>query len=141
MKKRSSKPSDRFADILREKGEKATRARTELLRALERERFPVSIKELGKKVKAPDQSTLYRTLATLVGIGLVREAVVDKKEARYEIAVGREHHHHIVCTSCGYMEDVHVCPEDSFASNPLSSRFSRITGHTLEFFGLCKRCA
>ncbi|MBI5134312.1 MAG: transcriptional repressor [Candidatus Taylorbacteria bacterium] len=133
------KPSDRYAAILREKGEKATKARIGLLVALERERFPISIKELGTKVKAPDPSTLYRSLKALAEKGLVREIMTDKKEARYEIAIGRAHHHHVVCTSCGLMKDVRVCPEKAIA--PASLGFSKITGHTLEFFGICKSCA
>lgn len=128
-------------DLIRRAGLKATPARTSLIQALEKERFPLSIRELGRKVKAPDQSTLYRALKNLCDKALVREIVVDKKEARYEMVHGRKHHHHVVCTGCGFIEDIHVCPEDSFASSPLSKGFSKITGHTLEFFGICKRCA
>jgi Fe2+ or Zn2+ uptake regulation protein len=137
--KPSNKISNKFAGLLRERGEKATKARVDMLAALSCERYPLSIKEIARKVRSPDQSTLYRTLSTLASKGLVRE-VTFGKSARYEIALGREHHHHIVCTSCGYMEDVHVCPEDSFASSPASAKFSRITGHMLEFFGLCRSC-
>lgn len=128
-----------FTDILHKASIKATVARTGICGALTKERYPISIKELGKKVSAPDQSTLYRSLKTLVDKGLVREILVDKAEARYEIAFGRKHHHHIICTDCGAIDDIDVCPP-SLPANA-SKRFSRITGHALEFFGVCKTCA
>ena len=131
--------TDLFTDILHKAGIKATCARMEICDALTKEKYPVSIKVLGKKVNTPDQSTLYRSLKTLVYKGLVREILIHKAEARYEIAFGRSHHHHIVCTDCGTIDDINICPPSLPAGT--SKRFSRITGHSLEFFGVCKTCA
>ncbi len=130
-----------FESILHSVGEKVTQARIDVLSTLVQERYPLSIKELALKVKAPNQSTLYRTLATLVQKRLVREIMLDKTTARYEIGFGREHHHHIVCTSCGFMEDIHACTKDENAhAQKNSKKFHEVTGHSLEFFGTCKSC-
>ena len=132
---------NRFKEILRSKGERATKARVSILEALARERYPVSIKEIARKIKAPDQSTLYRILSGFARNELVREIILDRAEARYEIAIGREHHHHIVCTSCGAMEDVRLCRTKEAGVKKTSRKFALITGHVLEFFGICKSCA
>lgn len=131
--------TNRHEDILHTAGIKATSARKAICDALSKEKYPVSIKHLAKKVSSPNQSTLYRALTTLVDKGLVREVLVDKAEARYEIAVGRKHHHHIVCTACGAIDDVNVCPPSIDPS--ASKKFAYVTGHSLEFFGVCKTCA
>ncbi len=137
-----------FKDIIHTAGEKATKSRIALLDALSHEKYPVSIKELGVKIAtksskkpSPDQSTLYRTLKTLVSHGLVREINFDSTGARYELAVGRPHHHHIICTSCGFMEDIDICQKNAEKEVvKQAKKFNAITGHSLEFFGLCKNC-
>jgi Fur family ferric uptake transcriptional regulator len=129
-----------FTELLRTAGLKATTARISICEALSHERYPVSISALAKKVSSPNQSTLYRTLKNLVSKELVREIIADKKEARYEIAFGRKHHHHITCTGCGTIDDIDVCPPTLDAKHS-SKKFARVTGHTLEFFGICKTCA
>ncbi len=131
-----------FKQVLHDVGEKATKARLSILEALSRETYPVSIKELAIKVKAPNQSTLYRTLETLVDKKIVKEIILDKALARYELSIGRKHHHHIVCTCCGFMEDIDACNklEETKAAEH-SKKFAEITGHSLEFFGTCSSCA
>jgi Fe2+ or Zn2+ uptake regulation protein len=126
--------------LIREAGEKATKARIGLVAALMAERYPLSIKEISKKVKAPNQSTLYRSLKSLVAAGIVREAHLGADAVRYEMAAGRHHHHHIVCTSCGEIEDVDTCALEGAVEGIRSKKFAAVTGHSLEFFGLCKSC-
>jgi Fe2+ or Zn2+ uptake regulation protein len=128
------RPHQDFEKILHSVQEKATPVRLKLLELLSRERYPLSIKEIGKKITSYDQSTLYRTLQTLVMKKLVREILLDKTTARFEILIGRNHHHHIICTDCGFIEDIHGCP------NIITKKFADITGHNLEFFGICKSC-
>ncbi|MDP1624839.1 MAG: Fur family transcriptional regulator [bacterium] len=130
-----------IADMLRETGTKATKARIGLVAALVAERYPLSIKEISRKVKVPNQSTLYRSLRSLVEAGIVREVHLGPDAVRYEMSVGRHHHHHIVCTSCGTVEDIDTCAIEGAVAGIKSKRFSVITDHSLEFFGICKSCA
>lgn len=130
-----------FQKLLRTHGEKITEARLSILSVLSREHYPISIKELSLKVKAPNQSTLYRTVKTLVEKNLVKEIFLEKDTARYELHIGRKHHHHIICTSCGVIEDIHACGEQEHNRIQKHSRlFAQITDHSLEFFGTCKSC-
>lgn len=121
-------------------GEKVTKARLDVLVALSKTDRPISIKELSSFVKGYDLTTLYRTLETLVSIGLTKKVSLDPSESFYEITVGRPHHHHIVCTSCGHIEPVDICIKSPSKSTLVSKGFASITDHTLEFFGLCRKC-
>lgn len=118
--KQSNKALNRFARILRDHSEKATQARIDTLTALSRERYPLSIKEISQKVKAPDQSTLYRTLEMLAKKGIVKEVSLGQS-IKYEIAIGRAHHHHVSCTSCDLVVDVETCP--ALSPTPLPRNF------------------
>ena len=132
---------DSYAECIRGSRMKATPARVSLLAALANVHKPISIKEIGKRVTAFDQSTLYRALETLVLAKLVKKVTVGSAESLYETLIGRRHHHHIVCTSCGFMEDVDACAHIPSPKILASKGFTKITDHSLEFFGLCRRCA
>lgn len=128
-----------FSVYLRGKG-KVTPARTDILSALSYEHKPISIKDLQKRVTGHNTTTFYRTLETLVQIGLVKKIATTSGESLYETTIGRHHHHHITCTSCGLLEDVETCVPQPSPKVVKAKGFSRITDHTLEFFGICKTC-
>src|SRR6185437_11907390 len=50
--------------------------------------------------KAPGLTTVYRSLESLVGLGLVQAVDIGDGERRYEVVNPGEHHHHLVCRSC-----------------------------------------
>lgn len=128
-------------DSLRSTGLRATPQRVRLLELLGKEKGPVSVEALVAKGKgAFDVTTAYRTLGTLVGTGLARRIELDAGRALFELA--NEHHHHAVCTSCGAIRDISACLPASFEEKARNaSGFASIERHSLEFFGLCARCA
>ena len=125
--------------ILKEAKLRATPKRVALLSALQSARSPRTAEELHKAVKS-DLVTIYRNLQSLVGAGIVSEVRFKDSSVRYELAHG--HHHHIVCTGCGAVEELDGCDNSPLESQALraSERFSRIEEHALEFFGVCKSC-
>ncbi len=91
-----------FKTLLKEAGHKATPGRILLLSTLWEEEEPISVDDLQKKLKGkPDKVTLYRTLELLVKSGIVRSIDFRHGHIHYELNILRDHHHHIVCTSCG----------------------------------------
>ncbi len=125
---------------------KVTKARMHILEALSHFDRPISIKELSATplLKEHNIVTLYRTLETLATARLVRKVsfgAAGATESLYETNVGRPHHHHIVCTSCGMMEDIDACAHIPSPRTLAIKGFAKITDHSLEFFGLCKKCA
>ena len=129
-----------FEKSLREKGEKVTPVRLRVLHALSKIHKPVSIQTLARSIKEHDLVTIYRTIETLLACGLVRTILIGSSENLYEINVGRPHHHHIICTNCGHIEPIDICTPTPSPKTLNTKGFSKIIDHTLEFFGICKKC-
>lgn len=131
-------------DVLRAHGFRVTKGRIRLLDVLARSGKPLSVQELRAKLEnAQDQATLYRTLTDLATAGIVRRVDLNTGTAHFEYTPGREHHHHVVCTRCGTIEDIDNCALDTLEKHLMkrSKSFARISSHSLEFFGECVRCA
>ncbi len=131
-----------FRTLLQKAGHKATPGRILLLQTLLKESEPVAVAYIQKKLKgALDKVTLYRGLESLVESGIVREADFRHGHAHYELNILRKHHHHIVCTDCGTVEDAE-CNIEPLARKVAekSLKFNAITDHSTEFFGLCNSC-
>ncbi len=130
-----------FESLLRQHGFKVTSGRVALLQALGREEKPLTVAEVGKRLKSKlDSVTLYRALEAFVGKGVVRRVDLGHGHAHYELE--QTHHHHMVCTNCGTIEDIESdALERAVSLAAKSSRqFKTIYSHNLEFFGNCKSC-
>lgn len=138
-----SKKENLFQKKLHEAGYKVTPSRLAILKFLFRERHPVTVPELLKKLHGQDidMVTAYRTLSLLKNIGLVRSVDFQHGAAYYELSPETEHHH-VVCTKCERVQDVeNCCIEKDMQSQALQQTgFATITAHSLEFFGLCNEC-
>jgi Fe2+ or Zn2+ uptake regulation protein len=99
----------------------------------------LSVDGVRVRCRGLDKVTIYRTVESFVTAGLLVPVVLESGKAYYERV--REHHHHIVCTDCGSIEDVHI-PHRGIERAALahSKTFNRISRHSLEFFGTCDRC-
>ena len=93
---------------LRAAGSRATPGRLALLEVLERERHPLSVAQLEVKLPQINTVTLYRALDVLVAAGLVRKGIGVDRTAHFEYAA-RPHHHHLVCTDCGFTRQCATC--------------------------------
>jgi Fe2+ or Zn2+ uptake regulation protein len=116
----------------------------EVLIATER---PMTIPEVLDARAGLAQSSVYRNLVALEQAGVVRRIVTNDEFARFELAedlVG--HHHHLICSSCGAVEDV---PPNARLEQSLrhavdqvaQSTGFRTQAHRVDLVGLCKRCA
>lgn len=124
---------------LRDVGLKVTPARVAVVDVLKHHKKPITAQTVMAKLKAvrPDQVTVYRILSALVQAEVVREVSVAKGVASYELA-DRPHHHHVICEECGRVEDVAgKCVE--LPKKPKT--FKQVTGHQLEYAGICNDCA
>lgn len=133
-----------FPDLLRQSGLRATLGRTKLLEALAAEAKPITIEKLKKKLADRlDTVTLYRALEALREARIVERMDLQHGHAHYELIVGRPHHHHAVCRSCGTIEDIEIphAAKPEKEAERRAKKFSVIDSYTLEFFGLCTSCA
>lgn len=122
---------------LKEKGCRMTQARTAVVKTLSEQGQPISIQELASLLSKIDEASVYRTVRLLEGEGLVEEIATSGGPARFALAHG--HHHHAVCTSCGFVEHLACTLHAVQASVP--KQFRSVDAHELTLYGLCKKCA
>lgn len=130
-------------DSLRKHGSRATPGRIAILDILKKRKVPMSIAALMEEPSIKtNQTTLYRALESLADSGVVRKVDLGHPHVHYEIIEGVPHHHHIICNSCGKIEDVENCSPEDLEKRVLkiSKTFHIIKNHSLEFFGTCKNC-
>lgn len=133
---------DPLRDILRKSGYKATPPRLAILALFKKNKNPMSAQEIIEKLpRGTDQATVYRTLKSLKEKGIIKQIDLRHNHAHYEL-VDIADHHHLICLSCGRIEDVEHCGIETMQSTILgnSKHFKEIKQHTLEFYGLCKAC-
>ena len=143
--------SDLHADVearLRPTRQRYTPARRQLVELLGTIDRPHSIAELLGSDQAMSQSSLYRNLTVLEQARVVRRLPGPDDVARFELAedVTGDHHHHLVCRSCGRIDDVAVEPEVERAVHEavdaaLESHGFTTDLHRLELVGTCADCA
>jgi Fur family transcriptional regulator, ferric uptake regulator len=80
-------------------------------------------------------ATVYRTLELLRPEGFVRQLA----GATY-VRCHPGHHHHLVCVSCGAVEETELCGAPSAAILKRRHGF-RAETHELDVYGTCRRCA
>lgn len=127
--------------ILKKSGLKATPGRLALLDTFADQHKPLNADQLAECTKDIDLATIYRTIITFEKKGIIKRIDLRKGSLYYELAV--DHHHHIVCRDCGFIEDISECVLDRVAQklSQKSKKFTRIDDHALEFFGVCMSCA
>ncbi len=121
-----------------------TKPRVAILAFLMDAAKPVSVDTLQAKVKgAANYVTFYRVLKQLVDEGIVQHIDFREGKAYFEYQHEGHHHHHITCVVCSFREETLDCHEDDGYKHVLShaKKFSNISSHSLEFFGICKQCS
>ena len=132
-----------FKEILHNAKQRVTPSRLAVLAVLEKEKRPLSVEKIIKSIgeKNIDYVTAYRTITSLKKVGLLKQIDFQHNHAHYELASLGDHHH-VVCVQCDKVTDVEHCNIDAMQKNALrESDFQEITQHSLEFFGVCKKCA
>lgn len=90
--------------------------------------------------KAPGLTTVYRSLESLVAMGLVQAVDLGDGERRYEVVAPGEHHHHLICKKCGTSTHLDSCLVEQIEESIRKDYKFQIDSHVFEVFGLCENC-
>ncbi len=121
-----------------------TRQRAEVLALLaENDEFR-SAQQLHAQLRARGAAvgltTVYRTLQVLADAGAVDQMRLPAGEQLYRRCAASEHHHHLVCRSCGRTVEVAGPAVESWAATLAAQHGFTDVAHTLEIFGTCAEC-
>lgn len=129
---------------LNEKDLKFTKHRSMILGILDNASKPLSAEEIFLKMKEEGStvslSTIYRTMETLEGNGIVIKTVfMDDSCSRYEYN-RMKHKHLLFCIGCNKVISIESCPVEEYAISLCSQENFAPVGHRLEIYGICPDC-
>jgi Fur family ferric uptake transcriptional regulator len=107
---------------------------------------PVSISDIAAELPDVPRSSAYRHLVDLQTAGVIRRIAASDEFARFELAEDlTEHHHHLLCTSCGRVIDVTPSPAfersvDRVVEELAAQEAFQPTSHALDIIGICSSC-
>ena len=130
---------------LQQVGQRLTPRRRSVLRILRSAVRPLTIHEILDRGSGLAMSSAYRNLTVLEHAGVVNRVITKEDFGRYELAEElTEHHHHLVCSSCGLVRDL---LSDVDAERLMNVAMQRATEqgftpatHRLDIVGLCADC-
>jgi Fur family ferric uptake transcriptional regulator len=132
---------ERALATLRAHGQRVTKTRKAILQLLIHEHGPFTTEALHDRLAGGecDLVTVYRCLAAMEEIGLVRRCDFGDGTYRYEFDSGEHHHHHVICRDCREVKTLDFCVADSLERMARQMGYANVN-HTLEIFGVCPKC-
>ncbi|MCZ2525716.1 Fur family transcriptional regulator [Streptomyces sp. NPDC059506] len=129
---------------LRERGWRLTAQRRVVAEVLNGDHVHLTADEVHARAadRLPEisRATVYNTLGELVSLGEIIEVSTDGRAKRYDPNAHRPHHH-LVCSRCGTIRDVHPGgnPLDDL---PAGERFGfTVSDVEVTYRGVCPECA
>jgi Fur family ferric uptake transcriptional regulator len=134
-------------ELLKGKGLRKTPVRVGVVEVLGRAGRPMSVPQILGKLRNVDSVTVYRTLNTFVGKGLVHRIRGDDRSWMYALGSNKtqrhaEHKHpHFVCEGCGKVECLEQSnvPEDFVKSLSIPKNY-RLNYSEVVLHGTCPEC-
>lgn len=120
-------------------GHRITAPRRSLLTAIQGLGDHFTAETLAVASPGVGRATVFRTLRLLQEVGTVCQVVLDDGTLQYRLTSGG-HHHHIVCSNCGAVNDFEACDIQSLLAELASRTGYDIEAHRLEVYGRCARC-
>ena len=84
-------------------------------------------------------ATVYRVLTQFEAAGLVERHHFESGQAVFELSE-KGHHDHIVCVSCGKVEEFYDEMIENRQREVASSKGYQVTDHSLTLYGKCPDC-
>ena len=94
---------------------------------------------LAKKDPHMGLATIYRTLKLFCETGLAQERHFGS-QTQFDNVAHKEHHDHLICTSCGKIIEFHNCQIEDLQEAVARKHGFMIKTHKLELYGFCSDC-
>lgn len=138
---------DEVSVLLRRADQRYTTGRRRLVDALLTGGGPMTISQILELDDRLAQSSVYRNLVILEQVEAVTRIVTRDDYARYELTerLTDDHHHHLICTSCGDVADFSLTSKTESSLDDALRRVAKKAGfsveaHRLDLVGVCASC-
>jgi len=133
---------DDLTDLFRASGRKVTAQRQCVFRALHQNVAHPSAEDVyaiaRREIGTISLKTVYQTLNELAELGEVAPLDLGIGRVRFDPNV-EETHHHLVCTTCGKVRDLHIDFADLHVPEGENQGYELRAGEVV-FRGLCDEC-
>ncbi|HVF06890.1 MAG TPA: Fur family transcriptional regulator [Frankiaceae bacterium] len=103
-----------------------------------------SAQELYEQLRAAGErvglTTVYRTLQAMAAAGELDVLRTHDGEAAYRRCRSGDHHHHLVCRTCGTTVELAADEVESWTATVAERHGFTEVSHTVEVFGTCAGC-
>lgn len=86
------------------------------------------------------RATVFRTLDALVAVGAVERVDLPSGDHAYVACRPHDHHHHVICASCGRVQEVDDGRVTEVLTDIERRTGYRIIAHRIELYGACPTC-
>src|SRR3989338_5922835 len=140
---KTTHPIETFRGLIASRGLHASRQRDLIVEEFFKHEKHLTIEEWLALVRKKDEKvgyvTVYRTLKLLEACGL---AFQHKFSGRVSFEpVVDEHHHHLICITCGKIAEFKDTEIESFQTRICKENHFQLVDHKLEFYGYCRGCS
>ena len=146
--KRSSSEGlhEAVAERLQRAGLRYSSSRRRVVSVLAAADRPLTIPDILHRDPSLAQSSTYRNLAELISAGVVYRIVAGDEHGHYELSEAlTHHHHHLVCSRCGRVEDFSPSEVLETTLRTALEKAAAAAGyvmerHRLDVVGTCPSC-
>ena len=132
-----------FKTIFRDKKLRLSHPRLLIYQELSNAVSPLNPQELFqslvKRKRRIGLTSIYRSLDLFESLGMVFK-IINGSNMKYKLCELKNHHHHIVCKTCGHVVELDFCDISKWSKKVMESTGYQVTDHQLSFYGLCKEC-
>jgi Fur family ferric uptake transcriptional regulator len=124
---------------LEARGHRVTPSRRAVIAAVLQQDAHFTVDDVLRHCRGAGRATVFRTIRLLTDLGTVCRVLLEDGSLHYRVSQ-RGHHHHMVCTSCGGVQDLNQCAVGDLIRELTQSSDFEVDGHWLEFYGRCSAC-
>ncbi len=121
------------------RGHRVTPSRRRVLEALLATPAHFTVDDVLREALGVGRATVFRTMKLLLDLNVVCRVLMEDGSLHYRMSP-RGHHHHLVCRSCGRVEDFSTCEVGPLVEELGRATDYQIEGHWLEVYGRCQSC-
>jgi Fur family ferric uptake transcriptional regulator len=94
---------------------------------------------LLKRKRRIGLTSIYRSLDLFESLGIAFK-IANGSAVKYKLCELEDHHHHIVCKTCGHVVELDFCDISGWSKKVTESTGYEVTDHQLNFYGYCRKC-
>lgn len=125
---------------LASKGRRVTSSRRLVVEAMSNATRPFTVEDLCGALPGVGRATVFRTVRLLVGTNVLCRVVIEDGTVRYQLSTSSNHHHHLVCSRCGSVQEFVDPKLDRLIESNAKAHHFDLASHAMELYGVCSNC-